>query len=502
MRLSLWRDVFPPILRRDQSNPFCNVSNIRVRVDVVFLLNTGGTTGITQQRADGYEWTLPAGWKYNGSATSPVTTVEEFIDVTPDDGCKGGNISVKAYVSCTSGKKYSSSTSLSLNRQIGTFLGVPSGYTGPKCANVAPVLFTATPLTCANNYRWTATGTQWKDSQGSLGPWNTATNTIALTPMGNSTDQGVIAVDITLSCGSVITQTYSAVYTDPAPPTPFIQKSSSNNEICAGETWTFTCTPQGGFPSNYGFDWVASNGLLVNGSPATTNSPVHTTTNTVTVSATSSSFGPVAVGVRLNNTQCTPSAYSSLSTQAGPYSNSQFSISGPSVTCPNTTPSFLSTLIDPSITNYQWGWSGFSSASGQGTPYLTAYAGPGFTFGTLTLRLGNRCGLTGTPAIKNVSKPYCSGGYGFALSPNPTGDVLSISTVDELSQIAITEQELPEKIDETTVTVVNSKSRVVASGNLKKGTLNLDVSNLPNGLYIVRINEQGKLTTKQVIIKH
>jgi len=162
----------------------------------------------------------------------------------------------------------------------------------------------------------------------------------------------------------------------------------------------------------------------------------------------------------------------------------------------------LPTYIDPSITNYQWGWSGFVSASGQGTPYLSATTGSSFTSGTITLRLGNRCGLTGSPAIKTVYRPFCSGGFSFAVSPNPSSTTLRISMVDEVSGTDIAEQDLPEKADETTVTILNSRSKIVASGNLRKGNLDLDISALPNGLYIARIYSQGKAITKQIVINH
>lgn len=169
--------VTPANIRTNVTNLYCGVSSVWVLVDAVNLPSTGGTTGVTEQRADRYEWTLPAGWQYNGSTpTGPVITVEESITITPVDGCKGGNISVKAYVSCTSGKKYSSSTSRSLNREITTSIVVPRGYTGPKCGNKKSVTFSASYLICATNYKWTATNTQWKDANGALGPWNTYTN--------------------------------------------------------------------------------------------------------------------------------------------------------------------------------------------------------------------------------------------------------------------------------------------------------------------------------------
>lgn len=74
--------------------------------------------------------------------------------------------------------------------------------------------------------------------------------------------------------------------------------------------------------------------------------------------------------------------------------------------------------------------------------------------------------------------------------------------VDEVSGAAITEQELPDQADETTVSLINNKSGIVATGKLKKGNLELNVADQPNGFYIVKITSQGKVTSKQVMVKH
>ena len=118
------------------------------------------------------------------------------------------------------------------------------------------------------------------------------------------------------------------------------------------------------------------------------------------------------------------------------------------------------------------------------------------------MRLGNRCGLTGSPVIKFVSKPYCSGGFSYALSPNPTDEALTVTVVDEQSGVALTEEQLPTESGQTLVVLVNNRSHVVSSGNLTKGKISFDVSSLPNGLYVLKITADGKITSKQIIIKH
>src|SRR5690606_31822573 len=127
---------------------------IHIAVDIMWLNNTGIGTGVDQQRADGYEWSLPTGWKYNGTGGT-IRTPQEFIFIEPDNGCVGGTVTVKAYMNCSSGRKYSSSASISINRPTPSIKVTPqSGYTGPSCGKNDPVTFTVTPISCATNYLW------------------------------------------------------------------------------------------------------------------------------------------------------------------------------------------------------------------------------------------------------------------------------------------------------------------------------------------------------------
>ncbi len=479
-----------------QNLPYCSTNSVYLHVDIMFLLNTGGSTGITQQQADGYEWVLPTGWS-SGTSSGTVSTEAEFITITPDNGCRGGNVTVKAYVECSSGRKYSNSAIIDVSRDFDDDLTVPSGYTGPKCGVENPVTFTAADLSCATSYRWTATGTGWKDATGASGPWTTATNSIALTPTGTSTDDGVISVDINVGCKTV-TQTYDANYTDPVPPNPSISKNNSYTEICNGDSWTFTCTPPSGYPTNFGFDWYATGGLKINGVSTSVSSPLHTTSNTVTVTAPSGAYGTAYIYARINNNACTPSGYVHLQTQAGPYSSSQFSISGPTTVCPNNTASYLSTLIDPSITNYQWGWSGFTYQSGQGTPYLGVYAPYNFSSGSITLRLQNRCGLTGSPAYKIVYSGYC--GYGYTVNPNPAFTELTIEIESSENQVGLFQSD-----EKNTVLLVltDESGFIVKQKQLKKKKEKIDISQLKPDIYYLKIlvNDRQIDKTKRIVKK-
>jgi hypothetical protein len=275
---------------------------------------------------------------------------------------------------------------------------------------------------------------------------------------------------------------------------PGIARNGSQLELCVGDTQTFVSYPITGYPQNYGFDWYASSGILINGS----SSPIYTTANSVTVSASAGTSGSGWVFVRANNGACTPSDYVSFQTQVGPFNNSQFSISGPSTACPNRTLSFLSTRIEPGITNYQWGWNGFSSATGQGTPYLDATTSPSFNGGSVVLRLTNRCGTTGTPAIRSITRSSnCS--FSLLLYPNPASSNLEISIIDDVSF----ENNAPAGFSFTgneTAFLVDTNNQVVATGKTLKNTIEFDVRNVPKGFYVLRAWIDGNLYSRSVLI--
>ena len=228
-----------------QALPFCSVATILIGVDVMFLLNTGGNTGIDQQRADGYEWVLPAGWSYAG-LTGTVSTPQENINIYPDNGCRAGTVSVRAYMDCTSGKKYSSSATISLARPSPSIYITPqAGYAGPGCGGTQPVTFTVNhSLSCVapNN------GFQWVFPAG----WNasgifTNSNSITLTPSGGAADGGPINVTVNLTCGTQLASTpYQLVFVAPAinVATPICDYGTSvtMSNVASGVTVTWSVT--------------------------------------------------------------------------------------------------------------------------------------------------------------------------------------------------------------------------------------------------------------------
>lgn len=481
------------------SPDYCSTSGITISVDKLKIPNTETTDVPIPEYADGYEWQLPSGWK-RGLQSGTVYSSSNSISITPDDGCITGIVTVRAYVGCSGTKSFSNSATIDLKRaDIPLALTVPAGYNGQDCST-APVTFTAENLSCASSYTWSSEGSGWSAPNNN---WVTSTNQIALTPSSTGDNAGDISVSINLGCGSPIVQTYNVTQLTSAPPSPGISHNHPNSEICSGETFTFTLIPPEGYPSNYGFDfYTSSSGVLINNTTTSVNSPYHTTSNSVTVKATSGAYGKVYIYGRLNNNVCDPGNYVNMQTQAGTLSSNQFSISGPSSLCLNTTESYLSTFIDPSITNYQWGYGGVNYQSGQGTPYLGIYVPINFTIGSIILRLGNRCGITGSPAIKMLYEGYC--GYSYSTYPNPVDQTLTVSKADgggiENANSMTTESARKEVNYD--IALINDQQQIVKKGKLKKGELKLNVANLPNGIYVLHIYDPEGIVKRQILIQH
>jgi hypothetical protein len=494
----------PQNIRKNPNLNFCETLSVRVFIDVMFLENTGGSTNIQpQQRADGYEWTMPAGWTHNGSATTPVRTIEEFIDITPTDGCKGGSITVKAFKNCVSGRKYSaSSASLSLNRPIGTNLRVPAGYTGPKCGDTNPVLFTATNIQCATNYRWTATGTQWKDAQGALGPWNTATNSITLFPTGTINDQGNIAADIVLPCAT-LTQTFNALYTNPNLPSPSYT-TNSPQLLCTNGSGTVGVNA---ITEAASYTWYTTGGaVFVNGVQTSQSNPITTAITNVSVSAPTLNNGTgykIFLHVNANRATigCAGSNVVVREIWLGKPANVNTIAQGlqtppPYYVCPNTTYQFNAfdfTNIT-NITTYSWyTYGNHTITSYNGTGNITANIRTGNNVANtyISVRSQNTCGnaINWTDAILQLNGACGCGGFEcmFSISPNPSSDYVEVAYEGEESP-------------DFEIGMYNENGKMIYSNRIKQKKNKIDVRGIKPGIYILKIASKKESTEKRIKI--
>jgi len=318
----------------------------------------------------------------------------------------------------------------------------------------------------------------------------------------NGTTTGTLNCDLNCPIGHITVTV--AIITPPSLPT--LSKNSSHYEICSGETWTLTCNSLQG--NNFGYDWYVSyvdpssgSGVLLDGGVFSQNIPHHTLGNTVQLTSPSG-YGSFFVNVRLNSGQpfTCPSGWTHLQGQAGVYNSSQFSINGPSFVCQNATASYSSSYNAGDILSEQWGWSGnFNYQGGQGTNFLYVSANSYFTGGAIMLKLQNRCGLTGSPNVKGVGGGNC-GGYRITASPNPVGANLRLTleqdgSVGPLAKTA-------SQISTLSATLVNSNNEVAWSGNVNADIFNIDVSDLPNGFYFLKLYDGSGYTVQRILISH
>jgi hypothetical protein len=445
--------------------------------------NTGGVNQPPLAQMEKYEWTIPTGWKQETTGNTGTTyTTSPTIRVVPNNIngiCAGdGDLKVRAvasgFTSCTGYYSKSNQSTIQLRRTPTFNLTPPAGYTGQTCGKGASVTFTATSVSCVSSYAWTYPA-NWS------GPATTTNNSVTATPGNNG---GVITVEANTG-GCKIKKTYTIPYTSVVP-SPSVYITNPYTEWCNNDPFTFTATPAPGYPTNFGFDWYATGGISINNvTNSTSTAPTHTTGNSVPVLVGGSVYGTQSVAVRMSNPACPPSAYAGFQRKVGPYSNSEFSIIGPSMVCPNQAADFRPNFITSDVWGYEWSAPSGWSSSGQGTPYFSVSVPYDFTGGAITLRLQNRCGWTNTPYVLFLNSGFC---FSFSASPNPVSETLTISDLD------------PEQ--ETTATLIdgNNKSQRTVSGKANK--LELDVKGLPNGLYILQLTQKNVTETEQILIKN
>jgi hypothetical protein len=336
---------------------------------------------------------------------------------------------------------------------------------------------------------------QWSTTSGTV--YSTGNKYVVNVVFSSTGSQSVTALTLGQApgCNTYLETLYVNVKIKPG--TPTLTKSSSNTELCTGESWTLTASLSG-YSTSYGYDWftVGAGTLLLDGSTGSESSPLHTTNNQVTLTP-GSAYATCAVYVRMNNYIDCPSAYAAFNVQLGPYSNSQFVIYGPSSACPNSGLSFTPSLSGYPVTGYAWsapsGWSPSTSSS------QNFYTNSSSTFygGVITLQLQNRCGWTGSPATQYLSSsPSCSGGgyYRTTASPNPASESISITPTEESGLL-----QLPLG---TIVQLYDGTGSLVKTAIEVGGLLSLDVRNVTPGLYYVKVLDGLQITTKQVQVVH
>lgn len=490
----------PANTRANQTLPFCSTTAISLQTDVMFLQNTGGATNIPQQRADGYEWTLPTGWSFSGSSTT------EIVTIFPDNGCRQGTATVKAYVNCSSGRKYSNSASVSLARTYSVAINFPTGYSGPSCGDTAPRTFTVSGVpACASNISWSFPA-GWKGPNNTPSPiLNLPGTSITLTPSGTagtdgvSQDAGTIYATVNLSCGTSIPQTTRTLtFTRPIPTVDVSQP------VCHGSNRIYTLTNIPG--GTTGISWSATptinTSLFVGATSGSGSTATLTSANsgtkgfanlvyTVTGACPSTTTRKIWVGkpgvVDHNDYPTTISLQPNTSIARSPL------------------PCIIASQIDYTYARYlgivdidfnkikgasgSVSWTGSYaganvSANTRGiTFYPNGLGSPYYGSGYVSASMSNTCGSS---VVASAGYGACSSAFAFSAYPNPSTDQFTVEAIAE---------QAPEAPDSVKTKVKDFEVRVLNSGNMEvlpkvkssggKSVVNLSAH--PDGFYYLQI---------------
>lgn len=191
----------------------------------------------------------------------------------------------------------------------------------------------------------------------------------------------------------------------------------------------------------------------------------------------------------------------------GPYSSSNYPISGPSSAQCNSWVSFSIPQLE-GVTSINWTWpQGWTYSSGQGTRYLALITGQ--YSGVVGVGVNNTCGPCGSYYTKYVNVyGYC--GYGFSMYPNPASEEVTIA-INEPNTIFTEDADISEVVvskampsDQITYTIyIYTSLGTLVSTTKRTGTsFNIPLLNLRDGTYIVELNDGINSIREPLIIKH
>ena len=449
-------------------------------VSKVKFPNTGVTSGWTSSvYADSYEWVIPAGWKLDGvtsDGSSPFTGKGESVSLVPD-AFSQDIIKVRAYSSCNNGYTSNWSPVKNITRTVAT----PSNITGNNgnnfviCGDTSPITFQVSTVAGATSYTWTKPA-GWGGSS--------STNNITLTPNGSN-------------AGTITVKANSGPYTSVASSkTLSIEAIDLNNPPTITGSTT-VCTTGSTFilnnvPSQQTVTWAISPSNLVATASGTGTTANISAANPFISGAASITY--TVTGCTKTNTFSEPiwvGKPSGVSTNPSGVPAVQASLGSWVVIRVNSTPG-------ASTFSLNW-WTNNSFALDLNPGYGNCSVecqqiGYNYVYVTSS----NVCG---TSPSRQIPINVTSGGGGGQLgpllmySPNPVSNELVVS----LSSDDVKAQGVIEKGGNYEVILYDSRQKAVYQGVLDKGTLRIDMSDLPKGIYYLTAYSDVELFRGQII---
>lgn len=354
--------------------------------------------------ATNYTWTVPTGWTIvSGQGSSNIV-------VTTGNPGQNGAISVTASNSC--GTSGSSSTTVTVVTGAPATPGVISGVTS-QCGNVAAQTYSVASVANATSYTWTVPS-GWIIVNGAGSPSITVTT-------GSVGQNGTISVTASNGCGSSAAATLTVAVTAATPTAP--TSITGTAAQCEGNTnQVYSVVPVAGATS---YSWTVPTGwIIVSGAG----------TETITVNpGTAGQNGTISVTA--DNT-CGASTATSLAVTVNPGTpTAPTAITGATIVCSGATAQNYSISTVANATTYTWTVpSGWTITAGAGTNAITVTAGS--TGGTISVTAGNGCGTSSatTQAVTVNPLPTVSAGpdltvctYNFPVTVTATGNATTYS---------------------------------------------------------------------------
>jgi hypothetical protein len=327
--------------------------------------------------ANGYVWTVPAGWSI--TAGQGTTNVTVLTGATGTDG----NITVTASNSC--GTSPSQTRAITVRPAIPATPDVPSG-SNPVCPTTAGLIYSVPAVLNATSYTWTFPS-GWSITAGST----TNSITVSATSLAVSGNITIIANNI---CGSSVASVLAVVVSPAKPATPGTITGAT--PVCPGTTGLSYLITAVTNATTY--NWTVPIGWTITsgqGSPAIT----------VTAGATGDNG---SITVTASNSCGTSAAATKSVTVSNGAPATPGTIAGSLEQCINKTSlSYnITAVANASATGYVWtvpsGWTITSSGTTNGISVSTSGSA---VAGNITVTASNSCGTSPAQSLAVITSP-------------------------------------------------------------------------------------------------
>lgn len=186
----------------------------------------------------------------------------------------------------------------------------------------------------------------------------------------------------------------------------------------------------------------------------------------------------------------------SYSFRLGPYSSSNYQISGPSSAQCNSY-AYYSIPSLPGATSINWVWpSGWVYVSGQNTSNLTLRPK---SSGVVSVGVNNGCGQSGSYATKFTAVYGYCGYSALTIYPNPTSNEVTVSFIGEATSLIATDEVLLES--EYELKLVDKNQKVFFEGISRNAVFKIPTDGFPSGIYLLNISSKEGIIQRQLMIK-